>query len=115
MSLLNRPSEFFASLKMRLLQPLPGEAAQNRMTSRTRITTEKYLEQNPDYRHSAVLLLLFPQKEEVYTMLIRRPTYDGMHSGQLALPGGKMDPGDVSPMHTAIRETLEEVGVTVPE
>lgn len=48
-------------------------------------------------------------------MLIRRPSYDGMHSGQLALPGGKADEGDRSLMFTAIREMEEEVGIKIPE
>lgn len=45
-------------------------------------------------------------------MIIKRPSYDGMHSGQLALPGGKKEQEE-QPIHTAIRETLEEVGVSV--
>ena len=45
-------------------------------------------------------------------MIIKRPSYDGIHSGQLALPGGKKEQ-DEQPIHTAIRETLEEVGVSV--
>ncbi len=32
-------------------------------------------------------------------------------SGQMALPGGRVDPGDASPFDAAVRETLEEVGV----
>ncbi len=32
-------------------------------------------------------------------------------SGQMAFPGGRMEPGDGSAFHTVIRETLEEVGI----
>lgn len=59
------------------------------------------------------MLLLYPVDGLIHTMIIKRPSYDGIHSGQLALPGGKMDEGDGTPIHTAIRETLEEVGVSV--
>ena len=32
-------------------------------------------------------------------------------SGQMGLPGGRVEPGDASPFDTAVRETLEEVGL----
>ncbi|HET6992525.1 MAG TPA: CoA pyrophosphatase [Bacteroidia bacterium] len=112
--LLNNPEEFFSALQKRFSVPLPGETAQNLMTSRARIPTEKYLEKNPNHRTSAVLLPLFPHAGTIYTALIRRPAYDGMHSGQLALPGGKVEERDVSLKQTAIRETEEEVGVKIP-
>ncbi len=62
-------------------------------------------------RSSAVLLLLYPQNNELYFPLIRRPIYNGMHSGQMALPGGKMEEGDASLIQTALRESHEEIGV----
>lgn len=58
------------------------------------------------------MLLLYAVDDTVHTMIIKRPSYDGIHSGQLALPGGKSE-RDEKPVHTAIRETLEEVGVSV--
>lgn len=36
-------------------------------------------------------------------------------SGHMALPGGRIAPGDPSPQSTARRETREEVGVELPE
>ncbi len=36
-------------------------------------------------------------------------------SGQMALPGGKRDPGDVDLVHTARREAAEEVGVRLDD
>lgn len=33
------------------------------------------------------------------------------HPGQIALPGGKVDPGDDGPLGAALRETWEEVGL----
>jgi 8-oxo-dGTP pyrophosphatase MutT (NUDIX family) len=113
--LFNQPEQFFSALQKRFTEALPGEAAQHLMTSRARISTKEYLAQNPNHRNSAVLLPLFPHEGTIYTALIRRPSYDGMHSGQLALPGGKVEEGDRSLTHTAIRETGEEVGIKIPE
>lgn len=113
--LIYSPENFRDALQARLKLPLPGSAAQDIMSSRVRLPLKTYLEKNPDYRTSAVLMLLYPKNGEVHTMIIRRPSYEGVHSGQLALPGGKKDEGDVTILHTALRETLEEVGVVVQE
>ncbi len=85
------------------------------MTSRARLPLETYLENHPDYRSSAVMMLLYPVNGNVHTMIIQRPDYDGIHSGQLALPGGKADEADVSLRQTAMRETQEEVGVIITD
>ena len=42
--------------------------------------------------------------------MIQRPQYEGVHSGQIALPGGKYEDADKDLIATAIRETQEEVG-----
>ena len=46
--------------------------------------------------------------------LIRRPLYDGTHSGEIAFPGGKHE-GEEQLVQTALRETFEEVGVDAGE
>lgn len=96
------------------MSALPGSDAQDRMSSRSRLTIEEYLKRNPDYRTSAVMMLLFPAGNFISSLLIERPSYEGVHSGQLALPGGRKEDSDEDLLHTAIRETFEEVGVMVP-
>lgn len=95
------------------MSSLPGAEAQDRMSSRSRLSIQEYLERNPDYRTSAVMLLLFPSGDFISSLLIERPSYEGVHSGQLALPGGRSEEADEDLIHTAIRETYEEVGVKV--
>jgi len=110
-SSLQNPDEFRARFASRLSAALPGAEAQDAMTSRARIPLEVYLQKNPDYRKSAVAMLLYPIENTVHTLIIERPAYEGVHSGQLALPGGKTEAEDIDPIQTAIRETREEVGV----
>jgi 8-oxo-dGTP pyrophosphatase MutT (NUDIX family) len=64
-----------------------------------------------DHRKSAVLILLYQSGDRIKFPLIIRPVYEGVHSGQVSLPGGSLDPGDDSLSTTAIRETCEETGV----
>lgn len=65
-------------------------------------------------RPSSVLLLLYPVDNEISMVFIQRPEYQGVHSGQIGLPGGKREPEDASLVETALRESQEEVGV-VPD
>jgi len=44
-------------------------------------------------------------------LLILRKTYKGVHSNQVGFPGGKVENEDRDLLHTALRETEEEVGV----
>ncbi len=61
---------------------------------------------------SGVLILLFPDgKGQTCTVFIRRPVYEGVHSGQIALPGGRQENQDPDLQYTALREAKEEVGV----
>ncbi len=60
---------------------------------------------------SAVLLLLYPKGDQLHFPIIRRPIYNGMHSGQMALPGGKQEKLDASLEQTAVREACEEIGI----
>ncbi len=62
----------------------------------------------------AVAVLLFPVAGKLQLTLILRPTYEGgVHSGQIAFPGGKKDPTDANLLETALRECCEEIGVEI--
>jgi 8-oxo-dGTP pyrophosphatase MutT (NUDIX family) len=63
-------------------------------------------------RPAAVLALLYPDADgEARIALIERPSYDGHHSGEVSLPGGKREDGDADEVATALREAREEIGV----
>lgn len=65
-------------------------------------------------RDAAALVLLYPDVEgEAHIVLTVRPGGDHVHAGQVALPGGKREPGDRFPEGTALREASEEVGLDV--
>jgi 8-oxo-dGTP pyrophosphatase MutT (NUDIX family) len=68
----------------------------------------------PTPRESAVLILIHPNQGDAGITLIKRPVYEGVHSGQMAFPGGKKDDSDESLLHTALREVHEEVGIQLP-
>ena len=109
--------EFITNLKIKLQQPLPGMDAQFEMAH---VKREKIFENTPDalvYRPSAVMIVTYPNElNEPIVLLIERVTYNGVHSGQIALPGGKADPGDTDLKATALREFFEETGSdAIPE
>ena len=62
-------------------------------------------------KQSAVLILLFPENEQLKTVFIQRSEYEGAHSGQISFPGGKKEAIDKGYDDTALRETYEEIGV----
>ncbi len=61
-------------------------------------------------RLGGVLMLLYCAADELHLVLTLRPTYDGVHSGQVSCPGGRHEPPESLEM-TALRETEEEIGV----
>jgi 8-oxo-dGTP pyrophosphatase MutT (NUDIX family) len=92
--------------------PLGGYAAQSTMEHDARKDAMQTQPLVPDdHKKAAVMALLFPYRKEWALALIVRNTYNGAHSAQLAFPGGSADDSDADLQATALRETLEEVGV----
>jgi 8-oxo-dGTP pyrophosphatase MutT (NUDIX family) len=106
--------ELIALLSAKLKEELPGDLAHFDMTSRARVTTNDYLKRGNKHKLSAVTISLFYDDQWKLT-LMKRPDYDGVHSGQIALPGGKMELGDETLLATAIREWQEETGAGIHE
>ena len=102
------------------LHPLPGKDAHIRLAPVQRLA-DMFSDPTPPEgaRESAVLVLLIPN-EGSYTpedilewrvLLIKRNSYAGVHSAQVAFPGGKKEPEDKSFRDTAYREAFEEMGI----
>ena len=66
---------------------------------------------NAATRTGAVLILFYPYDSLIHVPMIRRPVYPGVHSGQVAFPGGRVEETDESIVEAALREAREEVGV----
>ena len=81
------------------------------MAPRPRGDTEWYDKTQADARRGGVLALFYPHQGQIYLPLILRPTYPGVHSGQVGFPGGGYDEVDGDLTTTALREAYEEVGV----
>ena len=59
----------------------------------------------------AAVLALLTAEEDPELVLTLRAGYLDHHAGQISLPGGGREAGDVSPVDTALRETAEEIGL----
>lgn len=93
-------------------EKLPADEAHDLMTPPERKDLMKAINfeiQKP--RKAAVMMLLYPKQSQTHLVLIQRNSYPGVHSSQIAFPGGKVELEDESHQHTALRETHEEVGI----
>ncbi|MEZ0007760.1 8-oxo-dGTP pyrophosphatase MutT (NUDIX family) [Flavobacterium sp. 28YEA47A] len=96
-------------------ETLPAVEAHVKLASFERISA--LLNQSYDregLRNAAVMMLAYPKNSKAYLALILRNASTGVHSSQIALPGGKVEPEDINLEATALRETFEEIGV-LPE
>lgn len=105
-------TDFIENLRRRLAADLPGEAAQYRMAPAARSRTAELRAALTRPQQSAVLLYLYPRAAAWRIALMRRTAYDGPHSGQVAIPGGRLEPGETHEQ-AALREFAEETGVAV--
>lgn len=70
---------------------------------------DAWRKRNP--RSGAVLLLFVPRPDGLRVLLTERHAGLKDHAGELSLPGGHVEPDDVSLQAAALRETAEEVGL----
>ncbi|MDC0710682.1 CoA pyrophosphatase [Stigmatella sp. ncwal1] len=63
-------------------------------------------------RESSVLVPLFEREGVPHILFTRRPAHLRNHADQFSFPGGSRDPEDATALHTALRETEEELGIS---
>lgn len=90
---------------------LPGEQAHAHLMPVNRPFSSQVKMNAHDFRQSAVAIVLYEEQNELMSLLIQRPFYEGAHSQQIAFPGGKRDPEDPTIEYTARRECMEEVAI----
>lgn len=91
---------------------LPATEAHLKMVPLDRIQSISNLNiegKNP--KSAAVMMLFYPKNGRTHLVLIVRNSYEGVHSAQIAFPGGKYEVEDITFEKTALRETYEEIGI----
>ncbi len=68
-------------------------------------------EEAPQERHAAIAIVIRPQPFEDVLFMVRAPRAEDPWSGQVSFPGGHREDSDQNLLHTAQRETMEEVGL----
>lgn len=104
------PHSFIDDLTARLegLHSMATKA--NQIISYPRSSPGEARQMLPPAKESAVIFPLFLRNGEWHTAFMQRSTGQGVHSGQLSFPGGKLEAGETH-LDAALRETHEEVGI----
>lgn len=88
------------------MSPLPPDFEQ-RLAAVTPVEPRR-----PPQRRAAVAVILRPGEASHEVLLMRRADHPGdPWSGHVSFPGGGHEPDDIDLLHTALRETHEEVGL----
>jgi 8-oxo-dGTP pyrophosphatase MutT (NUDIX family) len=100
------PQAFFARAAERL-SPSPSEGR----SMGEQVLNPGLLEDEGAFRDAAVLVPLVAHQSGVTALLTLRTPHLAVHAGQVAFPGGKIEPSDGGPAAAALREATEEIGL----
>lgn len=110
----NKFKNFIEELSVGLDKNLLGYESHKKMLPFTNLIDIRQPLRLDNIKDSAVLILFFMNNNNISIVLIQRPEYDGVHSGQISFPGGKKEKYDKTLFDTAVREAKEEIGI-IPE
>jgi 8-oxo-dGTP pyrophosphatase MutT (NUDIX family) len=66
-------------------------------------------------KDAAVLVPIFFKQDEYYVLFTRRTNRVAVHKGQISFPGGSCEECDETHCDTALRESLEEIGLRIED
>ena len=72
---------------------------------------ERRIIEHPSFSHAAVLVSLFNKEGNCHLLFTKRTDQVKYHKGEISFPGGVFDKRDSGLERTALRETLEEIGL----
>lgn len=105
--------EFEQQLERHLSGALPGPMVQRQLAPE--LAFGRHRGPAPrGTRQASVLMLIHPGRDGWVIPAIVRPTHMKYHPGQIALPGGMVEPGETGEQ-AALREFEEELGVSAAE
>ncbi|GAM06444.1 CoA pyrophosphatase [Novosphingobium sp. MBES04] len=94
-------SALFEAVKRRF-EAREGHAQSRRFTDPRTTQIESFI--------PAAVLIALTERERPGMLLLHRPSSMRAHPGQVAFPGGRIDPGE-APVEAALREANEELGI----
>ncbi len=62
-------------------------------------------------KKSSVLILIYPENNDFFICLMKRPSTMKHHAGQVSFPGGQIEKDDQDEIQAALREAHEEIGL----
>jgi 8-oxo-dGTP pyrophosphatase MutT (NUDIX family) len=103
-------NSFIDELTHRLASLRSMATQANQIISYPRPSADEARKMIPQAKESAVIFPLFMRDGEWRTAFMQRSLGQGVHSGQLSFPGGKLEENETH-LEAALRETFEEVGI----
>jgi len=69
------------------------------------------IETDGKYRLASILVVIYGK--EPIVVMTEKPKHMKFHAGEISFPGGKLDSDDSDLLETALRETREEIGLSI--